>query len=197
MKIKLWTIQDEKGWNELQTKGVLVPKMEFVEPDFKEAYDWIKKRMIERIGKPNNGDQYPMWAWFQHFDSNKRKPDLRFSGYLPSNTTGYRIELEKEKKDILLSEFELWHYVLNKWYLPIDITDYEIFEKKLDKLNGVDFKSYPDSIKNKIENSWNKIFDMDFESSDISVSFEEKKIQATFWELRLTDIKNVDKFKAK
>lgn len=52
MKIKLWTILDEKGWRELQTKGILKPKVDYVESDFKRGYDWMKIQMNKRIGKP-------------------------------------------------------------------------------------------------------------------------------------------------
>ncbi|WP_160114228.1 DUF3841 domain-containing protein, partial [Aquimarina sp. AU119] len=65
MKVKLWTIQDENGWNELQTKGILIAKQQFVEPDFKDGYDWMKIQMNKRIGRPDEKGQYPIWAWYQ------------------------------------------------------------------------------------------------------------------------------------
>ena len=58
MKIKLWTIQNESGWNELQKEGVLIPKEEFVEPDFKLGYEWMRIQMNDRIGKPEKINQF-------------------------------------------------------------------------------------------------------------------------------------------
>ncbi|WP_074406597.1 MULTISPECIES: DUF3841 domain-containing protein [Aquimarina] len=195
MKIKLWTIQNESGWNELQKKGFLIPKEEFVKPDFKSGYEWMKIQMSNRIGKPEKTNQFPVWAWYQHFDSNKRKPDLRKSGHLPSGTVGYRIEIEKEQKDILLSDFILWHWPLSyKDY----IADSEIEANEYEKRRGNDeFEKLSKLEKNLIEKSWEKIFDMNFDLEYYTLPFQEKKIQATFWELQLEDVIKVDKFIAK
>lgn len=195
MKIKLWTIQDEKGWSELQTKGILTPKVDYIESDFKRGYDWMKIQMDKRIGKSNNENQYPIWAWYQYFDTNKRKPDLRKSGHLPNGTLGYRIEIEKEQEDILLSDFILWHWPLcYKDYIADSEKEALEFEKRLDNKK---FEQLSKIKKNQIEKSWEKVFDMNFDLEYYTLPFEEKKIQATFWELRLDDIIKVDKFIAK
>ena len=105
MKIKLWSIQDESGWNELQSKGILVGKEEFVDSDFKNAYDWMKVQMNKRIGLPKEKNQYPVWAWYQSINEKKKRPDLRESGYLPTGTIGYRIEIQKEQEGCLTIRF--------------------------------------------------------------------------------------------
>ncbi|MFD2562645.1 DUF3841 domain-containing protein [Aquimarina rubra] len=195
MKIKLWTIQNESGWNELTENGILIPREEFVEPDFKTGYEWMKSQMSNRIGKPEKTNQFPVWAWYQHFDSSKRKPDLRRSGYLPNGTVGYRIEIEKDQKDILLSDFVLWHWSLSyKDY----IADSEIEANEYEKRRGNDeFEKLSKAEKNQIEKSWEKVFDMNFDLEYYTLPFQEKKIQATFWELQLEDVIKVDKFVAK
>lgn len=195
MKIKLWTIQNESGWNELQDKGFLIPNEKFVEPDFKTGYEWMKTQMSNRIGKPEKTNQFPVWAWYQHFNSNKRKPDLRKSGHLPSGTLGYRIEIEKEQKNVLLSDFVLWHWPLcYRDYIANSEKEAIEFEKKLCKKG---LKKLTKTEKIQIEKSWEKIFDMNFDLDYYTLPFEEKKIQATFWKLQLDDIIKVDKFIAK
>ncbi|EZH75884.1 hypothetical protein ATO12_03580 [Aquimarina atlantica] len=195
MKIKLWTIQNEIGWNELNENGVLIPKEEFVESDFKAGYEWMKSQMSNRIGKPEKRTQFPVWAWYQHFDSNKRKPDLRKSGLLPKGTVGYRIEIEKEQKDILLSDFVLWHWPLSyKDYIADSEVEANEFEKKY---GNTEYEELSKTEKNLIEKSWEKIFDMNFDLEFYTLPFKEKKIQATFWGLRKEDIIKVDKFIAK
>ncbi len=192
MKIKLWTIQNESGWNELNKNGVLIPKEEFVEPAFKAGYEWMKSQMSDRIGKPKSRTQFPVWAWYQYFDSNKRKPDLRKSGHLPSGTLGYRIEIEKEQRDVLLSDFVLWNWPLfYRDYIANSEKEAVEFERKLCG------KELTKMEENQIEKSWEKIFDMNFDLDYYTLPFAEKKIQATFWELRLNDIIKVDKFIAK
>ena len=51
--------------------------------------------------------------------------------------------------------------------------------------------------RNQIEESWEKIFDMDFNLEYYTLPLEKKKVQATFWELQLKDVIKVDKFIAK
>lgn len=198
MKTTLWTIQDQQGWNELQSKGILIPKSKFVHPDFKEGYDWLRIQMNEKIGKPKRKNQYPIWAWFQYLDAKKKRPDLRGTGFLPTGEIGYRIEFQKDSKDILLSDFELWHYVLNQWYLGSNIKDQEDFHELEDsRYKGLSYQGYPKSIKNKIQKSWQRIFDMNYAPKDISWRMEKKSIQATCWSLKLSDVIKVDKFMAR
>ncbi|MEO0877381.1 MAG: DUF3841 domain-containing protein, partial [Bacteroidota bacterium] len=111
--MKLWTIQDEKGWNELQSKGVLRGKREFINPEFKHGYDWMREQMKTRLCRTYAHDEYPVWAWYQYNGSTRKRPDLRFSGHLPQGTNGYRIEIEKPYEEVLLSDFMLWHYPLS------------------------------------------------------------------------------------
>ncbi len=187
MKIKLWTIQNESGWKELQEKGILLAKEKYVYPSFKEGYDWMNIQMEKRIGQRKNKNQYPIWAWFQYFDMNKKKPDLRRSGHLPKGEIRYRIEIEKNRGDVLLSDFVLWHWPL--CYKDF-IADSEEKAVKVDK----ELLKFSQS---EIENSWKKIFNMNFDLEYYTLPFEEKKIQATFWELKVEDIIKVDRFISK
>jgi hypothetical protein len=203
MKVKLWTIQDERGWNELQEKGVYSGKKEFVFPEFLLGYDWLRTQMEKRIGKPKKPNQYPVWAWYQSIDATRKRPDLRTSGHLPTGKIGYRIEFEKEAKEILLSDFVLWHWPLCYHdYIANSEEEAIRFEKEKENQNIHGFLSgslekLPTSLQTKITLSWEKIFDMDFDVEYYTDSFEEKKIQATFWELKKEEITRVDRFIAR
>ena len=43
---------------------------------------------------------------------------LAVCGHLPKGERGVRLELQVADDRVLLSDFDLWHYVLNYWYLP-------------------------------------------------------------------------------
>lgn len=196
MKIRLWTIQDASGWNELLSKGVLIAKEEFVDPDFKSGYDWMRFQMNEQIGHPCEKDQYPIWSWYQSVNEKKKRPDLRESHYLTQGTTGYRIEIEKAPEDVLLSDFELWHTPLSyKSFIADSELEFLEFEQELLREFGTDsFLELPKNVKRRVEKSWEKIFDMGFDVKYFAKPFAEKQIQATFWELNIDDIIKVDKF---
>jgi len=203
MKVKLWSIQDEKGWNEIQTKGVLRAKKEFVDQDFIEGYDWMRTQIENRVGAPKHSNQYPVWAWYQSFDANRKRPDLRTSAHLPAGTVGYRIEIEKEEKAILLSDFVLWHWPLCYHDYIADSEKEAIDFEKLKESNDIRgflhgcLYKLPESLQEKIRLSWEKVFDMNFDLDYYTFPFEEKKIQATFWELRKEEIIKVDRFIAR
>lgn len=197
MNSTIWTILPESTWLEFQKRKILIPEIKHVEQEFLEGYNWMKLWMNKLIGQPRIRMGYPCWSWYQYLDSRRRRPDLRSSGFLPKNTIGYRVELNKSNKEILLSDFELWHYVLNKWYLPESEEDAMRFEtENQSKYGDIDSQSLFNLEKSKIVKSWERIFDMNFCAENISMPFEEKSIQATFWELKFEEIVNVDRFTA-
>lgn len=158
------------------------------------------KQMEKRIGKSEIQNQYPIWAWYQYDGVNKMKPDLRRKGHLPTGTDGIRIEFEKKINDVLLSDFVLWHYPLS--YKSI-IAESEIqehkFEHKLEKLQlgNVKMEDMPKEIQDEIINSWEKIFDIDFEDPYYTSKINEKMIQACCWDIKESEIIKIEKFKAR
>lgn len=72
--------------------------------------------MAKRISSPPFGVNYPIWAWHL-WEGSSNRPDMRKSSYAPRGTPIVRIKLDIPENEILLSDFDLWHYVLNHWYL--------------------------------------------------------------------------------
>lgn len=194
--MKLWTIQPVEFYEELYQKDVIYTSSEFIDPSFKRAYKWLIPQMEQRIGKRPFKNAYPIWAWFQFNGQLKKRPDLRLGGYLPKGQKGVRIEFEKKESHVLLSDFDLWHYVLNFFYLADDEQQDEtinrIFETK--KIPFGNARNYPSELKKIIEDSWPKIFDMSYEFEYSSLAYSKKSIQATFWSLKKEEIKKVDFF---
>lgn len=70
--------------------------------------------MKKRIGPPPAGARYLAWAWYAQ-NGKHNKPDLRSErwGYGPGNEQYACIELEIPDDLALLSDFDVWHIVLN------------------------------------------------------------------------------------
>jgi hypothetical protein len=109
----LWTIQNLSAWKMLQSRGCLQAKRSCIQEQFYPAYRWMNSQMRQRLGKPSFADCFPLWAWLQWQGCSKKRPDLRFSGHISPGGTGVLIEFHEDASQVLLSDFELWHYVLN------------------------------------------------------------------------------------
>lgn len=204
--MKLWSIQPLCWYEKLLSEGIIFgeeKEIEFIKDDvdFMNAYHWMISQMESKIGKRPFGNAYPIWAWFQYENINRRKPDLRRSGFLEKGNRGVRIEFEKDEREILLSDFSLWHHPLNFWHIADDEAEDDRFDaflknENIDILN-LNSENAPLHIKEKIENSWEKILDMNYSPEYTALPFENKSIQATFWSLSLDEIKKIDYFIAR
>jgi len=168
----------------------------------RQAYEWLARQMEERLGYRPSERALPLWAWFQCDGAECEKPDLRTSGYLLRGESGVRIEFKISDRLILLSDFDLWHYVLNYWYLPESLKDAEDFDARLARRGLSYYKTKPlqnETYHRKIAESWARIFDLDWADSKRSIARPRarKSIQATFWDLRLDQVRDVRFFKAR
>lgn len=180
--MKLWTIQPVGFYNKLISDGEIHSSEKYAESDFNDTYKWIIKQMENRIGNRPNSSVYPIWAWYQYKNVNSKRPDLRTSVFLPIGTKGVRIEFEKPENQILLSDFNLWHFPLNYWYIANNEKQDSEFHKLLknSKVEFMDKEKYPSKLKVIVENSWNKIFDMSYDCEYVTEKFNEKKFKLHF-----------------
>lgn len=196
----LWTIQSLPAWAELQRQGVLrATTRNATETAWLPAYRWMTQQMRSRIGPPPETDSQPIWAWYQWHGA-RRMPDLRYRGHLPEGETGVRLKLEFPAQRALLSDFSLWHHVLNYWHLPPSIAEGDAFESDLASLGLSYFtqKPLPDETNHRrIVQSWERIFDLDWYAPEISAPTEDKSIQGTMWEIALDQVRECRHFTAR
>jgi len=197
----LWTIQTEEAWSELQVSGMLHATREnIMESSWIGPYEWMIDQMKMRLGPPPEPGCFPVWAWYQWENENRRKPDLRAGGHLSKGQKGVRIEFECSNEGALLSDFDLWHYVLNYWYLPESEAEGEAFEVELKRhgLSFFDTKPLPNpEFHDRILKSWNRIFDLDWFEKDLALPLPKKSIQATLWEITIDQVRHCKHFKSR
>ncbi len=108
-----------------------------------------------------------------------------------------RIEVELGETEVLLSDFRLWHYCMNYWFLPASKAEDKRFNKELrnNALNYYSMKPLPDPVYHaRIEQSWERILDLNFVGID-KILDENRSIQAVFWELRREQVRAVTHFR--
>lgn len=205
--MRLWTIQPENVLEIIETKGVFRAELDKSllsgiiagapenDTSICAPYRWMAEQMTKRIGPAPDGVEIPIWAWYRRGD--KVRPDLRTVVWeYAVDSVGVRIEFEIDCRKVLLSDFDHWHYVLNRWYFPASDQDYEKFDQKVDNMGMDQFRKMDENhpLMKEIKDSWDRLFLPEFlEGGKQSSGW----IQATFWELRKEWIVKVDRFRGR
>jgi len=129
--MKLWTIQTPDVYEKILKEGKYFcdeKKANLLESDeFRNAYNWLSKKMVQKIG--HSKVKYPVWGWYC-IDGKNKKPDLRLSGYGERGKELVCLEIEIPDEKVVLSDYDLWHFVLNDIYLFDD-------DEELDDLEDI------------------------------------------------------------
>ncbi len=188
-KVNLWTRQDEKILDILETEGIFQAKKRFVMekygdlfPLFDGIYSWLIFESDKIVKKPE-GSEYPIWC------SVSDEMMLRET----KGTVILKLSVDKEK--VVFFDSLRWDYAINNMYVPENQADDLRFKEKL-KSRGLDpdypvlddniSRFYPD-IKRDILMSRVKIFDI--KDSPI------ERLQANIWEIRPEDISEIKYFR--
>ena len=162
----LWSIQHLGAYEELLKTGTLRANEEYmICPDvFLKPYEWIAAQMNKRIGPPPKGVRFPIWAFYQ-WEGQRKRLDMRtHRRWGKAGTPIVLLTIDVPDELVLLSNFDMWHCVLNQSLCPIAEED-----------------DIEEPTQEEIENSWNNIFSID---ADAPYWDTPKTTQATFWELR-------------
>lgn len=189
----LWTIQPVCVLEELEQYGVYrarsdrISMLEFFGP----SYLWLCEFLNKKDPCPS-GVQYPVWAWHT-FCGKRKKPDLRHTCYGAKGEELVCIEFEIPDNKVLLSDFELWHFVLNNWWLDTEMFLPGFTEEQYDANHKLFEALSPEEKQKKIEESWLNIFDVN-EVIDNDFIRRGVDIQAIFWELKMEWVKKIQYF---
>lgn len=178
--MRLWTIQPKELYLEVLNKGYAICN-ESLAPDlidnsFRKPYNYIVKLMERQGIKRPNGVKYPIWAWHT-YDGRHHKPDLRHSAFGRRGDKMLCIELEVPDNEVLLTDYDAWHFVLNDSYLDTSLNEEE-YDRQHDWFDGL---PYDKREKVKV-NSWQRIMRIDkFKNEWTARGFY---VQATFFVLK-------------
>jgi len=188
--MKLWTIQPLSLYKQLQTKGILHcdgSLSEHLQSEaFVNAYSWLAEQMENRISPPPSGVKFPFWAWHT-LNWRHKRPDLRCAEFRNFAEPMVCLELELPDHEVLLSDEENWHIVLNNSF-------YSNADNEADDENEWEWLHSLSLEKQEVEKrkSWERVFDVEPLNSGWNI--RGRFVQATFWELRLSDVVSVRHF---
>lgn len=189
--MRLWTMQPAGVLDILKKDGVFHCDQDksIYGEDYKAPYAWMVDQMNRKgITRPE-GCSLPVWAWYRH-NWKEKKPDLRRIGLGEPGARTVCIEIEIPDEEVLLSDFDIWHYVLNDMWFDRSRNEAEFDERHewFDRLA-------PEEQKALKKQSWENIFDIEpYEDDWVTKG---RYVQAVFWELRREQVKKVQYFTAR
>lgn len=191
--MKLVTFQSLAAVNDLFKKGYLeCDKSKIDLEKVGITYKWILKKMNERLDNSGNVN-YPIWCWVKCYNGiypPKRK-GVKVSGF------DVKITFNKKEKDVFITDFRRYSFLLNNMYIPNNNKEKILFEEKLKKygITNEELKAYvrKDKYKecredknfinicNEIESTFDRCITKD---SDI--------LQGCIWRINLDEIEKIE-----
>lgn len=199
--MRVWSIQRKEVLEGLEREGRWVADPAYAPAEWLAAYGWMAEQMRGRLGNPPPGASLPLWVWVRYEGEARPRPDLRRGGHLERGVEGVRIELEIPFERVLISEFDLWHYVLNGWYLAESEAEEARFERQA-RACGVDlFRDKPPldpGIRQRLEESWTRIFQWEREyPSSLARPLPLRTLQGCVWEILASQVRRIHHFRAR
>ncbi|MCH4890857.1 DUF3841 domain-containing protein [Acidaminobacter sp. JC074] len=174
-KVRVWTRQDKRILEVLDKQGhyrvdksYILKRYEDCSDVYLDAYHWFSKEASKIVKRPE-GCTYPIWLTVDpRIQINPIKGQVL-------------LELEVDKKDLLVMDAAKWDHILNYWYIPKDSEDQKAYLADLEKRGIKDQSSiytsnfYP-LLKRRVLDSWKRLFD---ESNMLSTL-----TQGAIWEIK-------------
>ena len=185
--MRSWTRRQPAELEAVKRTGFLKTATAKADLDPLVAYDWMANQLRVRIGHPPSNVTYPIWVWKYCYGTFKPRPDLRTRCLLPKGTAGVLLELDLPENQVLLSNFDAWHAILNNHHYSPNDAEYE----KIEALSALKSSNHPDLIQLK-KASWERIFDLSLIPDPATYA-----VQGVVWQVPIESIKKTTFFTAK
>ncbi|EGK12917.1 hypothetical protein HMPREF9374_1212 [Desmospora sp. 8437] len=160
-----YTVHTKEAWIQFQKAGYLTGSREHVRDELLEAYHWMMKQMAKRL--PRYEGEYPIWLYTQFPDHYRYTMEKGLECVL--------LAVELREEDVLISDFETWHCVLNQWYLLWEDED----------------EDHPPLS---MEESWERIFELERLQSDPMWKSSDPMYQGVTGKIPVKQVKSVTDF---
>lgn len=183
--MRLWSIQSPCRLAHLSEHGVLHGDWDYLrnsEDDFYiRPYKWMAKAMAARL--PEFSGKAPIWAW-------PKKYDLRLERWQWGDKWKVCIEFEAPDDRVVLSDYDLWHSVLNDFPVSLTEAEHNAYFERYDERNKylIDVRGFgyrkagrwtEREFQREKEVSWDRIFDPDLPWDDQWLGEGPRRWQAT------------------
>lgn len=178
--VAAWIIVEASAWTMLQQAGQITCPAIYAPRDdeFIAAYRWMKSEMA-KAGLPSpSPDLTPWWVWVQR-EPGHRQPYLED---LQGTADPVVLELQLPASELVMSCFDAWHAVLNRWPL------YNSPEAEADIEARI--RAGGPEAEPALQESWLQVFDLAQLYGD-PLGPDARTVQACIWHLRLEHVTRV------
>ena len=188
--MKLVTFQTREALNTLQNNGVLISEVPYIDlQKYGVPYNWMINEMKNKNIFPQNKEQYPLWAWAKCGASIGPKKRKNITGEIQDVV---KIIFEKPNKDVLLSDYMAYSFLLSGHIVPKNQQEYKNFLDKMERQNISleELKNFvrskpvkPNTIKqfSEIQKSWERVFDL-----------KSRIYQACVWNIKMSEVLKIE-----
>ena len=191
--MKLVTFQTIEAVNDLFKKGYLECNKNKINIEKAgSTYKWVINKMNERIPNPYNVD-YPLWCWVKCYN-----------GICPPKKKGKRVEefdvkitFNKKEKDVFITDFRRYSFLLNNIYIPNSLKEKEEFEKLLKKydITAEELKAYvrPDKYKShRTDKEYINVCNKIRKTFDRCITKNSNVLQGCVWRINLYEVEKIE-----
>ena len=192
--MKLITFQSFEALKSLIDNKYLVCNEKYIDKKKLETtYKWVIEKMSEQVANDINA-KYPIWCWVKCYNGicpPKRKKAKKVNGF------DVKITFNKNKKDVFITDFRRYSFLLNNVYIPKSIEDKNKFNNELLKNNITmeDLKAYVRHDKyefNRQDKAFLDICKKIRKSFDRCITEDSDILQGCVWDIKLEDIDKIE-----
>jgi len=176
--IKIYSVRNEEEIKQLFQNKVLKANHEIIKKFWSEdenfllSYNWMNQQCKLRLN--NYNEQYPLWGWI-------KKPNKKLLYKEYKNQPFYIVKLIIKRNKVLISDFDLWHFILGDSYIPNKLKNLD----KFDHISVFQNRGSQNEIQQVVD-SWDKIFNIK--------KTRKCKQQCCFAEINLDNVIQIKKY---
>ena len=191
--MKLITFQSMDALEYLINHGELICDEKYIDlSKTSHTYQWVIQKMSRLI--PNTSTaKYPLWCWvkcFNHICPAKHKGE-RVPGF------DVKITFHKPEKDVFITDFRRYSFLLNNVYIPNTLYEKELFDKKLNQLGITreELRMYtqPDlCTSHRTDAAYLNICKEIQETFERCITKDSDILQGCIWNIRLSEVEKIE-----
>ena len=191
--MKLVTFQSMESLKFLEKNGYLICDEKYIDLNKAQyVYKWVLEKMNKNV-KNNTNARYPLWTWVKCYNGTcppKRK-GKRVEGF------DVKITFHKDKKDVFITDFRRYSFILSNVYIPKSIKDKEKMDELLKEKNikKDELKALvrPDKYKtHRTDKEYKDICKTIRESWDRCITEDSNILQGCVWRIDKEDIDKIE-----